>query len=194
MSPRTKAQFEEIRFQSKEAIKRAALDLFSEKGFAATSISQIAERAGISKGLMYNYFKSKTQLLQELLSELTHTSEEILRNSLQLEKDPPAQLRFIIMGLAGLVASDLPRWKLITSVSFQPGALEGMEGFIQEKKAINLEIMLPLFGRLGAQNPMYETLLLGAALDGIFLQYLFAGDQYPLNDMLELMLQRYSPK
>ena len=50
MSPRTKDQFEEIRNKSRENIEKIALELFAIKGYHATSVSQIAEKAGISKG------------------------------------------------------------------------------------------------------------------------------------------------
>ena len=63
MSPRSAKQFDEIRKQKKELILESALELFAENGFHATSISQIAKKAGISKGLIYNYFESKNEIL-----------------------------------------------------------------------------------------------------------------------------------
>lgn len=42
----------------------AALELFIEQGFAATKLSDIAERAGVSKGTIYLYFPSKEELLK----------------------------------------------------------------------------------------------------------------------------------
>ncbi|PLX21155.1 MAG: hypothetical protein C0599_08290 [Salinivirgaceae bacterium] len=48
----------------KEKIVDAAITLFGENGFHNTSISQIAKNAGVSKGLMYNYFESKEELLK----------------------------------------------------------------------------------------------------------------------------------
>jgi AcrR family transcriptional regulator len=46
-----------------EELVRAALDLFVEQGFAATKISDVAKRAGVSKGTIYLYFESKEDLL-----------------------------------------------------------------------------------------------------------------------------------
>ena len=66
MSPRTKEQFDEIRTGSKARIMQAALEVFSEEGFDKASISKIAGRAGVSKGLMYNYFKSKEELIKTI--------------------------------------------------------------------------------------------------------------------------------
>lgn len=55
-----KAQAEERRIQ----ILDTALTVFASKGFEGTSIKDIAEAAGISQGLMYHYFSSKTDLLE----------------------------------------------------------------------------------------------------------------------------------
>jgi AcrR family transcriptional regulator len=45
----------------------AALDLFIEKGFAATRVEDIARRAGLSKGAIYLYFPSKEAILEGLV-------------------------------------------------------------------------------------------------------------------------------
>lgn len=45
-----------------------ALSLFAGNGYHNTTISQISKQAGISKGLMYNYFTSKEELLSEILN------------------------------------------------------------------------------------------------------------------------------
>ena len=68
MSPRSSEQFDDIRKQKKKLILDTALELFAENGFHATSISQIARKAGISKGLTYNYFESKKEILDELIA------------------------------------------------------------------------------------------------------------------------------
>lgn len=52
-----------------EKLIDAASECFSEKGFAATSIREIATRAGISQGAMYTYFKSKEDLFKAIVEE-----------------------------------------------------------------------------------------------------------------------------
>ena len=47
----------------------AALALFVEKGFAATRIEEVAERAGVSKGTLYLYYPSKEELLKAVIRE-----------------------------------------------------------------------------------------------------------------------------
>ena len=47
----------------------AALDLFVEKGFAATRSEEVATRAGVSKGTLYLYYPSKEDLLKEVVRQ-----------------------------------------------------------------------------------------------------------------------------
>lgn len=51
----------------KQLIIEAAIDLFSKQGFEQTSIQQITEQAGISKGAFYLSFKSKNELILSLI-------------------------------------------------------------------------------------------------------------------------------
>src|SRR6478609_7087482 len=44
-------------------VMRAAVELFSTQGYANTSVQQIVEAAGVTKGAMYHYFESKDDLL-----------------------------------------------------------------------------------------------------------------------------------
>lgn len=48
---------------------QAALDLFVEKGFAATRVDEVAHRAGVSKGTLFLYFASKEELFKAVVRE-----------------------------------------------------------------------------------------------------------------------------
>ena len=50
-----------------EEITAAAFDAFAEKGYAATRVEEVAKRAGVSKGLMYLYFKTKEELFKAVI-------------------------------------------------------------------------------------------------------------------------------
>ena len=56
--------------EKKRKILQAASDIFVEKGFSNVVISDIAQAAGIGKGTVYEYFKSKEELFSELLAFL----------------------------------------------------------------------------------------------------------------------------
>jgi len=53
-----------------EEILEAALELFTEKGFAATRITDVARKAGISKGTLYLYFDNKEAIFRAVVQEM----------------------------------------------------------------------------------------------------------------------------
>ena len=62
----------EPRFQRRKEdrpaeIIEAALEAFAEKGYAATRVEEVAKRAGVSKGLLYLYFKTKKDLFEAVI-------------------------------------------------------------------------------------------------------------------------------
>jgi AcrR family transcriptional regulator len=62
----------EPRFQRRKEdrpaeITQAALSAFAEKGYAATRVDEVAKRAGVSKGLLYLYFKTKEDLFKAVI-------------------------------------------------------------------------------------------------------------------------------
>jgi AcrR family transcriptional regulator len=67
---------QKIHTKRKKQILDAAIHLFDTKGFADTKISDIAERAKISKGLVYRYFESKEAILFALNDRLKHCIDE----------------------------------------------------------------------------------------------------------------------
>lgn len=54
----------------RQGVKDAAVSLFAERGFANTSVQQIVERAGVTKGAMYHYFTSKDDLLFAIYEQM----------------------------------------------------------------------------------------------------------------------------
>lgn len=55
--------------EKKRNIIDAAAQLFSSNGFSATSTSKIAEKAGVSEGLIFRHFGNKSALLDTILAE-----------------------------------------------------------------------------------------------------------------------------
>ncbi|MGA3677702.1 TetR/AcrR family transcriptional regulator [Lysinibacillus agricola] len=70
----------------KQLIMEKALELFSEQGFEATSVQQITERCGISKGAFYLSFKTKDELLFSMveyyLQQFVTDVDQVVRSSL----------------------------------------------------------------------------------------------------------------
>lgn len=72
--------------ERKEQLIEAAIALFSERGYAATRIRDICERAGVAKGLFYWYFPTKL----DLFAELVRTMRRQLRRAQAAAMDPSA--------------------------------------------------------------------------------------------------------
>jgi len=62
---------------AKDRILRASTKLFSEKGYDATSVTEIAQSADVTKALIYYYFKGKADILDALVQELHHRMKSI---------------------------------------------------------------------------------------------------------------------
>jgi AcrR family transcriptional regulator len=83
--PRSATQNELLKEERRAEILRAALSVFARQGLAATKISDIAEAAGISHGLVYHYFPTKeaiyTALVERAAQGGLRTTEEALAHS-----------------------------------------------------------------------------------------------------------------
>ncbi|MEL3960898.1 TetR/AcrR family transcriptional regulator [Lysinibacillus endophyticus] len=71
----------------KKAVIDHALQLFVENGVMKTSIQQIIQSAGISKGTFYNYFSSKTECIEAILEQARYDAA-LLRSEIMIGKDP----------------------------------------------------------------------------------------------------------
>lgn len=125
------------------AIQDAALDLFLQQGFHATSMRQIADRAGLALGGIYNHFSSKDEIFAAIV----------------MDKHPYKQIVPIILAAKGDTAEELFRSAaraLVSELGKRPDFLKLM--FIEviefEGKHINLVInelspkVLPVFQKL----------------------------------------------
>ncbi|MFZ6646318.1 TetR/AcrR family transcriptional regulator [Undibacterium sp. TJN25] len=69
MSADSKPRWERRKDARPQELLSAALDLFVERGFAATRLDDIAKNAGVSKGTLYLYFSSKEELFKTVVRE-----------------------------------------------------------------------------------------------------------------------------
>jgi len=167
----------------------AALELFGTKGYDATSVSEVASKAEVSKGLIYNYFQSKEHILQQLFTYLNSQEQDVLR---QVEDDDPKKmleniLRYVFAELRN--NSDL--WKLITSLALQVGKFDFLHQPLVNKLNSYYTLFESLLTQTGIKNPDKEAKVIGALLDGIGFQSLVLGKDYPLDEIEEYLVQKY---
>lgn len=73
---------------SAEAILQAAIVLFSEKGFRATTTRQIAQRAEVNEVTLFRHFRSKTELFHKILEEIRRLYPPLLSEAQVAETEP----------------------------------------------------------------------------------------------------------
>ena len=81
---------------AREKVLAAAEELFFEQGYDATSVREVVERAGVTKGALYHHFTSKEDLLYEMYMELFRVNLAGLDRILRDGSDPAQMLRQII--------------------------------------------------------------------------------------------------
>jgi len=104
-------------------ILEAALACFSEKGFAATRMEDIARRAGISKGTIYLYFESKEAVFKALAQRVVGSRVGELGALVQAFEGPTSDLVRVVLTHIGSIVSTgdvaaLPRMVLAEAGNF----------------------------------------------------------------------------
>lgn len=95
-------------------IYEQASRLFAERGFAATSLQDIADAMGVTRPALYHYVKSKDDVLAKLVSEITEGGVARIRKiSRQVERTPGERLRALAHHLAVERATDPTRFRLL---------------------------------------------------------------------------------
>ena len=190
--PRSKKQFEEIRGQSRKRIMEAALELFANDGYHRTTINSIARKAGVSTGLMYNYFDSKEILLEEIIKEGLHLIEELMAKLLKID-NPRTQLKFMIDSSFELIhGEDEQFWRLYFHLTMQPNLPANLFEIFGEMLKGALQWMSGVFEKLGYDNPEMAARIFLALEDGIMLHYYMIGeDNYPLEEVINYMHKLY---
>lgn len=189
--PRTREQNEEIRRNTRRLILDNSLKLFANKGFHGTSISDIAKAAGISKGLAYNYFKSKENILEAIFEEALNTGN-VLQDKLNELDDPYKKIEMIITSMFDFIRYDGEYWRLYFAMSLQPEIFAASQPINIKFAQFYLEIIAQLFKEIGIKEPMSEARLFFAGLDGLGLQYFFYGKEFPFDKMKKYYIRKYS--
>lgn len=189
MSPRTTSKNEEIRQESMKKIMEAAFSLIAIQGYESTSISQIAAEAGVSKGLMYNYFESKEDLLEKLISTAMNDGEHVMAKL--VTDDPSVTLRNMFEWFFKELRERPEYWRLMTELTFRIDKFKFVHELATEKMNGYTSFITDLLKQLNFPNPEDEAKLVAALFDGIAIQYLVIREDYPLVDMEKFLIKKY---
>ncbi len=190
MSPRTHTQWEEIRGKSREKILNAAISLFSSIGYFSTSVSKIAQKAGVSKGLLYNYFESKDHLLLAIVDKTMNLLDDVFKIE-KKDLTPNEELIIIIEKMFGIIENHRGFLRMLIPLSMQINEFEFINNMIYKKYDEYVKKTEILLKELDYQNPEDEARLLLATLDGVMYQYLVIGDNLPYNKIRESIINKY---
>lgn len=191
MSPRTTQQFEEIRENKRGIILEAALYLFAEKGYYATSIQEITKKAGISKGLLYNYFESKEALLRQIVingfDELMHFFDKNKDGILTDE-----EFEYFVVETFEMIKQNMTFWKLYFSLLVQPPVMDLIGQQMMEYFDPLFKSFSEFFIKKGYHDPMAEIRFIAALLDGVGMHYLLDPGTYPLEHSIQKIINIYT--
>ena len=191
MSPRTPLQFEEIREEKKKLIMQVGLKLFARDGFHTTPISRIAKKAEISKGLIYNYFESKEELLKEIIFRGIQDFLQFFdpdHNGILTNEE---LLHFISMFFE-TIKKNLAYWKLFFSLMVQAPVLRLVEKEIWAVFDPFFKLLHNYFEKEGYKDPTAEVYFFQSTLDGVGMTYVSDPDNYPFDAVKKKILSMYS--
>ena len=167
----------------KELILERSLELFSSKGFKATSTRSIADAAEVSEGLIFKHFKSKNGLLSELLKiGASKSSPEIKK--IKQSNEPKDVISSCIKLFLNIKKEDYPYWRLYYANGFEENSqIIGLDPLL--KKTV-----IGAFKKLGHVKTELEAELLLNSLDGLMIKMLTIIDYNP-EPQVNLILKKY---
>jgi AcrR family transcriptional regulator len=188
MCPRTSRQFEEMRENKRRQIIDSAIECFATTGYHAVSISDLASHAGISKGLLYNYFASKEDLLKAIYSEIVEAMIGLFNPGHAGKMDKKLQLDYFEKLVSNL-KSNLILWKMYLAIFSQPAVMMILEEDIQASAKKPREMMKKYFRKEGYKDPAVEVAFLSTLVSGMLYEYIADPEKYPLDAIKERIIR-----
>ena len=189
--PRNKEANQKVRDERREKILASALLLFATKGLAATRISDIAEKTGMSQGLVYHYYKSKEEIFVELIDGAMTKMNEA---ALNLEKLPVSAREKVVLAVEGLLkgfetnASTTSYYFLITQTALADAYPEEAKEIIRTQNDVKYDVMVRIFkqgqadGTIKNYDPQQMATQFFSAINGLALNKAIYGDRFTMPD------------
>lgn len=193
MSPRTKTQLENIKKLKRLLILDSALEIFAENGYHASSIQMISKKAGISKGLMYNYFKSKEDLLRAIINKFIEEAWMFF----DFNKDgvlSEDEFFYFIEKSIESISNNFHAWKLYTALMFQTDVTDIAFKNIDFKQDDYVSMLLKFFEKINSKNPYEELMLFSVILKGVTVMYISDTQKFPINQYKDMIINFYKEK
>ena len=124
------------------AIEDAALELYMEQGYHATSMRQIADRSGLALGGIYNHFGGKEQIFEALIVD-RHPVHRSRKVSAWLEKCPDRIRLFFLPGYSPELNPIEQYWKNVKRHLGTKPIFDKVQLLTELKKALRKNIFMP---------------------------------------------------
>lgn len=172
-----------------QRIMNAAFTLIARQGYESTSIAQIAAKAGVSKGLLYNYFTSKEDLLEKLIHHAAGEADGIMAGL--MSDEPAVTLENIIRWLFRELRERPDYFRLLTELTFKIDKFEFMHDFAVIKYGGFVKFLEDLLQQINFPDAKGEARIIAALADGIGIQRVVIRENYPLDEMEEFIVNKY---
>jgi len=105
---------------ARERLLETAIAMFAEKGYAGTSVREIVEQAGVSKPVLYYYFKSKERLFLAILEQAEELQKQLLAEILEANGGVLNQLLVLYRRIYAGISERRSLYKMIHGLIFGP--------------------------------------------------------------------------
>jgi len=173
-------------------IIRAAVKVFSRKGFHDAKVEEIAQVADVGKGTVYEYFSSKTELFQEMFK----TGMQFYLDNMINELKPGLSSREKLTRIARLHLRFVNSYKDLARVTMTENAYfdEDFRKWIWENRNRKIEMLRDIIdegiknGEFRETNSHAAALALTGALGALFSPVIFSGTKINTKEILEPVL------
>lgn len=172
-----------------QKIMDAAFLLIARHGYESTSIAQIAKKAGVSKGLLYNYFASKEELLRTLVNQALTEGKDLITKL--IDTSPEKTLENLFRWYFKEMRERPDYWRLITELTLKIDKFTFVHEMARDKMKAYVGFLQSLLEQLGHKDPIGEAKVLAALFDGIGIQYLIIRENYPLDELETYLVDTY---
>ena len=181
--------------EKRKQIGLLALSYFAEEGAATGSISQIAQAVGVGKGTIYEYFRSKEELITYAMELYIEEAEEKVGRFLNGISDPKDRLRRYSIQIVEHIVEDpkttgilLALFQLILADAGKQGQNNLFTGMFEQARMtiaeiINRGVEQGDFKSKAGEDSHVIAINLIAFLDGLWMHYLASGD-FDLNQQV----------
>ena len=175
----------------RDQIIQIATKLFSERGYDNTPLSLICDTANVSKGLISHHFNSKDGLLREIFTITTNVIIEMNLNN-KSTKSPKERLNDLLLAFFSQLESDKFFFQFNLNMIVQPNTREILNDLIKERSSFILDATMSIFNEIDPKNSLVNSYIFIAELDGIALKYLGIFEDYPLHQVKEIIINKYT--